>query len=209
MCCVQAVTAVPVLNMLRCAISLFHMCDATDFTTAACMELAQGDAVRTLCLQSFLFPKSWAAFLNLRKFRFVGFTAVSFGMEVDEITPNDTTILCTAILQELVSVCLPRSCLFLIFWRCKPASAQVSGYSQIDFRGSRIRCSLKITASYFFWTIVCLLGVNEIRFGIDESCVLLYASMGLSLYIFKRAITRWSHSCLVLLFCPVMFFSSG
>lgn len=58
MCCVQALTAVPVLSMLRCAISLFHMCDATDFTTAACMELARGDGVRTLCLQSFLFPKS-------------------------------------------------------------------------------------------------------------------------------------------------------
>lgn len=74
---------------------------------------------------------------------------------------NNTSILRTATLQALVRlfVCLV-FCLFLIFWRCQPASAHVSGHSQIDLTGSRIRCLLKITTSYFVRMIVFWVGMK-------------------------------------------------
>lgn len=130
---------------------LLHVCNVTGFSRAACVELAQAGAA-TLLLWSFLLPKSLTVFLNFNNFRFVRFNPVC--TEVGEITLNDMTILRTAMLGALVSVCLPRFCLLLIFLKCKLVSVQVSGYTQIDFRGSRIRCLLKITTFYFLWMIV-------------------------------------------------------
>lgn len=61
-----------------------------------------------------------------------------------------------------------------------------------------------------FWLDDCLLGGNETCFEMDDSGALLYTNMGSSFSVFfKHVITRWSCSCLVLLFCAVMFFSSG
>lgn len=80
---------------------LFHVCNVTVFSRAACVELAQAGAA-TLLLWSFLLPKSLTVFLNFNNFRFVRFNPVC--TEVGEITLNDTTILRMAMLQALVSV---------------------------------------------------------------------------------------------------------